>query len=375
MTDFESPPPSESDLLEKHIMEVAEMNACTESLDRVCSNVLQSLGGTTMKLRPPVVRKEKLRVFLTIVTVSLAVVVAFFIVNHSATQNIAFAQVQEQVKQTKTVRYVEYMNETEARRQIQRARSMAEKTDQELAMVQQMLKDRPEQLEQFLKECPPGVEPVKWVQQRADAAKKRAEIAIESMERDLKSGAPIPARRVWIQGRFLQRVESDVRGRKLIDLFNAETGESATLYPDTKSFNLMKSQVSMEAQSGKKLLKEIKPLPDADLYSQITSLPVAELKSLPGKDIGGISAIGFEQTVPGGSHNTADIVRTYWIDTKTRLPVRIEADVLLDGKIVAGGYCADFVFDEVFEPELFNMTPPEGYTVTEGGFLSIGPAK
>ncbi len=372
MTNFESPLSSESDLLEKAIKEVAEMNACPESLDRVCSNVLQSLGGTTMKLRTPIVPTEKLRVFLTIATVSLSVVIAFFILNHSSTQNIAFAQVQEQVKQTKTVRYVEYMSEVEARRAIEQARSVAEKSDEEVVMMQQMLKDRPEHLEQFLKDRPSAIEPAEWVQQQADAAKKRAEMAIESMERDLKTGTPIPARRVWIQGRYLQRVE---HARKQIGLFNAETGESVILHPDTKRCITMKSQTVLEMHSGKKRFKEIKPLPEADLYAQIASLPAAELKSLPEKDIGGISVIGFEQAVISGSHHAADIVRTYWINKATRLPVRIEAVVLKDGNVVGGTYCTDFVFDEVFEPEFFNMSPPEDYTVTEGTFISIEPAK
>ena len=375
MTDFESPPPSEHDLLENIIMEVAAMNACPESLDRVCSNVLQSLSGTTMKLQKSIVPTDKLRVFLTIATVSLSVVIALFILNHSFAQNIAFAQVQEQVKQTKTVRYVEYMSEVEARRALEQARSVAEKIDQEVTMMQQRLKDRPKQLEQFLKDRPSTIEPAEWLRQRADAAKKRAEMAIESMERDLKSGTPIPARRVWIQGRYLKRVESDVHGRKRIDLFNAETGECVTLYPDTKSCNLMKSQVTVGTLSGKRILKEIKPLPGTDLYAQITLLPAAELKSLPEKDIGGISAIGFEQTVLSGSQHAVDIVRTYWINKATRLPVRIEAVVLIEGKVLGGTYCTDFVFDEVFEPKLFDMSPPEDYTVTEGGFISIEPTK
>ena len=99
------------------------------------------------------------------------------------------------------------------------------------------------------------------------------------------------------------------------------------------------------------------------------------MKSLPEKDIGGISVIGFEQSVLSGSQHTADIVRTYWINKATRLLVRIEAVVLIEGKVLGGTYCTDFVFDEVFEPELFDMSPPEEYTVTEGGIISIEPAR
>lgn len=334
MTRSELPSRPDFEPFEKTINEVAQMNSCSESLNRVVASVLP----TANIRRPWMAERTKsflgsgMRIACAVMSAAMIAVWLFF---QSPGSSIAFAQVQEQVKQTKTVRYVEYMSETEARRAIEQARSL-------------------------------------WVHQRADAAKKHAEMAIESMERDLNSGTPIPARRVWIQGRYLQRVE---HARKQIELFNAETGESVILHPDTKRCITMKSQTVLEMHSGKQLVKEIKPLPEADLYAQIASLPAAELKSLPEKDIGGISVIGFEQSVINGSHHAADIVRTYWINKATGLPVRIEAVVLKDGNVVGGTYCTDFVFDEVFEPELFDMSPPEDYTVTEGGFISIEPTK
>ena len=372
MTDFESPPFSESDPLEKTIKEVAEMNACPDSLNRVCANVLQSIGQSSLAQHSSAIRLVRLPAIATIVTLSAAILIAVFIQNRSSGQNVTFSQVQEKVEQTKTVRYVEYMSEADARRSLETTKSVLEKIDDDVAMYLQMMKDRPEELKMLLKVRNIEGDPASWLEKRASAARERTEARIKLLENCLRSGTPIPRRRVWIEGKFLQRVESDLHGQNQIELTNAKTGEAIILYPDTKSGLKIKSQMVMEMETGKTHAKDVEPLANADFYARITSLPAEDLKPLPEKKIDGVSVIGFEQTVSDGSHN---IVRTYWINKITRLPVRLEATLLANGEAIGGGYCADFVFDEVFDPELFNMTPPSGYTLREGGSISLDPSK
>ena len=199
-------------------------------------------------------------------------------------------------------------------------------------MYQQMMKDRPEELKLLLKDRNIEGDPASWLETRASVVRERAEAKIELLESRLKSGTPIPLRRVWIEGKSLQRVESDFHGQNRIELLNATTGESIILYPETKNGTKTKSQMVMDMKTGKTHAKDIEPLANSDYYARITTLPAEDLKPLPEKDIDGVSAIGFKQTVSDGPHN---ILRTYWINKVTRLPVRMEATVVANGVAIA----------------------------------------
>lgn len=188
------------------------------------------------------------------------------------------------------------------------------------------------------------------------------------LETRLNQALPIESKRVWIQGRYLERVEQSPYGSKMISISNAETGESVTLDVSNKLCTLMKTQTSIGMKSGEKTVTQLKPRPDADFYSSIAAIPSTGLRELPGKLINGKQTVGFEQ-VEQSTDTT--FIHTYWIDKETRLPVQIDAVIKQGDTVVGGATRLHFVFDQPLDATMFSTIPPEGYTVREGGFLSL----
>lgn len=207
-----------------------------------------------------------------------------------------------------------------------------------------------------------------------DEAIAQIQAHIDDMDAQLKAGKPIVLRRVWIQGRYLKRDEQNPYGQKCVSISNAKTGENVSIDTAEKIFTVLETQTVLGMKSGEKSVTPITPTPSADFYASIASVPAENVRELPGKVLRGQEVVGFEQ-IDEGNERKATIVRTYWIDKVTKLPVQLEAIATMDGKVVGGSTISDFVFDQPIDPELFSMTPPEGYTVRKGGFMSLDPGK
>ena len=168
-------------------------------------------------------------------------------------------------------------------------------------------------------------------------------------------------------GRYLRRTEVlDANGQiQSVDIYNAKTGKKVRLIPKEKRFVSFGSQVTMDIDGGKETEAKIVPLPTADFYTAIREVPAEAMKRLPAKMLGDKQVVGFywEQRIDKKKGEDT-WKRTYWIDTKTKLPVRVEiSHRSTDSRAGPSDWVqSDFVFGKELDESLFSTEPPEGYT-------------
>ena len=175
-------------------------------------------------------------------------------------------------------------------------------------------------------------------------------------------------RRYFVLGRYLRRTEVlDANGQiQSVYIDNAKTGKTVELVPKEKRFVSFGSQVTMDIDGGKETEAKIAPLPTADFYTAIREVPAEAMKRLPAKMLGDKQVVGFywEQRIDK-KKGVDTWKRTYWIDTKTKLPVRVE--ISHRSTVSRAGPSdwvqSDFVFGKELDESLFSTEPPEGYTV------------
>lgn len=110
----------------------------------------------------------------------------------------------------------------------------------------------------------------------------------------------------------------------------------------------------------------------ANFYETFRKLHRTASKRLPDKMIDGRQAVGFV-TVMEADGSQAEM--TVWVDPKTDLPVRLEADSQGQGGAKHTFTLHDIVFDAQLAPDLFRMEPPEGYAVTTEGIEKMSATK
>jgi outer membrane lipoprotein-sorting protein len=216
------------------------------------------------------------------------------------------------------------------------------------------------------------------VQQEVAKAKSVQYLEVRTDRTREGKNAPKTVTRVSILGASQQRKEVKVEpGDKLengaewtmqpgryIDIYNARQGQDIVLYPDKKTFIRIKGILSLDSD-GQPKQEDLKSDPAIDFYRSIHEVPVDPVKRLPEKTIDGQSVVGFvveeqAKTIQG----TNTITRTYWVNAKTKLPVRIEAKARSTDPTMGESdwLMTDFVFDAPLDPALFSTEPPRGYT-------------
>jgi hypothetical protein len=174
-------------------------------------------------------------------------------------------------------------------------------------------------------------------------------------------------RRHFILDRYLDRTEVlDANGQiQSVSIYNARTGKKVGLVPKEKRFIGYGSQVTMDIDGGKVTEAKIVPDPAADFYNAIREVPAEAMKRLPSKTLGDKQVAGFywEQRI-NKNQGQDTWKRTYWIDTKTKLPVRVEiSHRSTDSRVGPSDWVqSDFVFGEKLDESLFSTDPPAGYT-------------
>ena len=101
-----------------------------------------------------------------------------------------------------------------------------------------------------------------------------------------------------------------------------------------------------------------------DLYAQIREIPSEATTRLPARTIEGKQVIGFySETTTPTKMGTQTWERTYWVDLKTKLPVRIEVCHHSTDKRMGRSewIYSGFVFDEELPETLFSTEVPAGY--------------
>ena len=164
--------------------------------------------------------------------------------------------------------------------------------------------------------------------------------------------------RVMIRGRYLKRTEmSDKLSKKdTISIVDAKRGKRVIIEPDSKLFTVFKTMGTQEA--------EIERHPEVDFYKGIREMAKTAKERLPERIIDGKNVIGFRsvEKIPQARFT---MTRTFWVDPKTKLLVRIEYSSRNKDIPLANydGVVSDFIFDEKLDDSLFNFDPPDGYTV------------
>jgi outer membrane lipoprotein-sorting protein len=124
------------------------------------------------------------------------------------------------------------------------------------------------------------------------------------------------------------------------------------------------TQIVVSPQEKKAMIFHSPPRLPVNLYDILRNVPKEATKKLPERDIDGVKAPGF--VVPF-SNEFGKIEFTVWVDPKTQLPLRFEADDGPDRQIII----SDFVYDQPLDPALFSMKPPEGFQVQTAGLAKL----
>jgi hypothetical protein len=215
-----------------------------------------------------------------------------------------------------------------------------------------------------------AVKTVQYVETRSD------------IPRDGKPRGPTVVTRVQILGRYRQRKEiiSVTPGEDLgegsrwsqgpeleglVSIVDLQQGRMVSLSPKDKRFHVIQKIMGISPDDGSLHESEVKPVPEADFYQQMRAIPTDEAEKLAERIVDGKSAVGFRTVeavdLQGG---TDTLTRTYWVDAKSKLPVRIEVEhrstVPRHGQ--SRWVHSDFVFDAPLDESLFSTDPPEGYT-------------
>ena len=197
-----------------------------------------------------------------------------------------------------------------------------------------------------------------------------------------KLAGPLEMRKVMILGRYRKREEvKTTAGDPLpkghvwttansdcIMIVNAETAAQVTLFPAAKIYRVEHPIFSTGPNTQEGKGRAIKPNLKVDFYKlfahSMQLYPAEKATKVPNRVIGGKTAAGFqfvEKIERSGATETW--TRTYWVDPKTKLPVRNEVQFRsTDPMMVDTDWVeSDIVFDAPLDVALFSTDPPAGY--------------
>lgn len=142
-----------------------------------------------------------------------------------------------------------------------------------------------------------------------------------------------------------------------VRISDGKEGKVLALNPQSKT------AVLMHGSRGDSSLGEL--MDDLLHMEQEATRPLGERR------IDGRKLVGFE--LKPAEYQPPDTRRTVWVDPQTRLPMRAEC-IPLDPENPRTASLHAIVslrFDEPLEPELFSLTPPSGYTLSETAPLEM----
>lgn len=221
------------------------------------------------------------------------------------------------------------------------------------------------------------------VLQQLDAVKTVQYVESRShIPREGKPQGPTIVTRVQILGRYRQRKEivSVTPGEDLgegrpwtlgrarqgrVSIVDLQRGKMIALTPDDKRYHVIERIIGISPDDGSLHESKVKQVPEADFYQQMRAVPMDEAEKLAERMVDGKRVFGF-RTVEGieRQNGTDTWTRIYWVDSRTKLPVRIEVELRSTRPRFAQsrGVASDFVFDAPLDESLFSTDMPDGYT-------------
>lgn len=164
---------------------------------------------------------------------------------------------------------------------------------------------------------------------------------------------PEMSQRIMIFGSHLKRAERrDERadGLDTIEITDMKQGITLMLIPKLKQASINEFDVSTDAAK------------TFSFYERISKMAAEAGQQLPDREINGKQALVFYLEE---KHGTRTFERTFCVDPKTRLPVRVEVKIRSTEKSMqpTDWVLEKFVFDGKLDKSLFDTTPPDDYTV------------
>jgi len=175
----------------------------------------------------------------------------------------------------------------------------------------------------------------------------------------LSDGAVSHGRQVMATGGRMRQeisVKTDQQTIDMVMIMNYDKGVGLNLIEAQKLAILVKF-TDMPKSMRDQMVKE------KDHLAQLKRMVRNSEKELGDKTIDGIKAKGFQV-------KEDQMVVDIWVDAKTALPIRIEGEMTVSKTKVV---LSDIEFVEKIDPELFSLTPPEGYTVQPQQTVSMAP--
>ena len=127
----------------------------------------------------------------------------------------------------------------------------------------------------------------------------------------------------------------------------------------------MKGFASVSRDDGKISESKVAPAPEVDFYKNMREFPADKAERIAGREVAGHQVIGFRTTEKTQRKQGVDTwTRTYWVDTRSKLPVQIEVtSESTDPDMGQSRWVlSDIVFDEPIDASLVSTEPPHGYT-------------
>ncbi|MBX3415609.1 MAG: hypothetical protein KF708_23190, partial [Pirellulales bacterium] len=140
-------------------------------------------------------------------------------------------------------------------------------------------------------------------------------------------------------------------------------GKFMTLFPADKGYVIEREVMGID-DKGKVHKEKLGPLPQADFYAAIRTVPLDQAKKLSDREMDGRLVSGFQLVATRErAAGTSTYTRTYWVDPRSKLPVRIETTIRsTDPKMSNSEFVQrDIVFDAPLDEALFSTDPPAGY--------------
>ncbi|MEI8021403.1 MAG: hypothetical protein WCH39_24555 [Schlesneria sp.] len=197
----------------------------------------------------------------------------------------------------------------------------------------------------------------------------------------------IPLARHLVMGHELERVESVDADGQISNIHISDFKNHKLVSLDVKEKRITITDISnntIKFGEGTVVFSKIEPA-SAELYKELNEISSStSMTKLPARKIDDKQVVGFvfekkfEQKVDKETF-TETLKRIYWIDTATKLPVRVDCSVTNNNAAAAAQKLVewmkyDFVFDAELDPKLFSTETPEGYTVEKGGGFILVPA-
>lgn len=298
--------------LRQQLRELAELRPEAEDARRAIAAARAAVLAASSQPRPTLwsLVMQRPRSFAAAATLLVAAVLAIALAGGNAPQ-LAFAQVLDQVDQTKTVQYLETRSTIE-REGEPRGPSTVTKI---------MILGRHRERKEVLAETP---------------------------------GEPLEPGHTWSRSGI---------GVSINDL---ERGKYVWLDPKKKTFREIKGFLSMSIDDGTISETKAAPAPEVDFYARMRNVPTESAEELPEREIDGKRVVGFRTVEKNeGTRGVDTWTRTYWVDAATKLPLQIETTVESTDPWHGQSrwILSDIVFDEPLDESQFSTDPPEGYTV------------